>query len=61
MFCEHVAYSSPSHGQESTSGQPVKEAGNEHRLDVLRNGTRYHPDEKEGERADVNWSSPIEL
>lgn len=58
---EHVADGTTSDAQKSASGEAIKEAGNEHCLDVLSNGARDQPDHKKREGHNVDGFSAIEL
>jgi hypothetical protein len=61
MFAEHVAYSPSCYTEKGRASEAIKESRHQHGLHVLGNRARYHPDQKECERADVDESPSIEL
>lgn len=61
MTGEKIPHCSTRHAEERTSRKTVEETGNDHSLDVLRNGARDQPDQEKGKRYDVDVSPSIKL
>lgn len=61
MTREKISHCSTRHAEERTSRKTVEETGNDHSLDVLRNGARDQPDQEKGKRYDVDVSPSIKL
>lgn len=61
MTREKISHCSTRHAEERTSRETIEETGNDHSLDVLRNGARDQPDQEKGKRYDVDVSPSIKL
>lgn len=61
MLCKHVSDRAARYTEKSGPGEPVDEACDQHRLDVVRESAGEHPDEEECEGADVDWPAAVEL
>lgn len=61
MFPKHVTHCSSGYTEESRASETIQEARHQHSLDIRRDRTRNHPDQEEGEGANVDWSSSKEL
>lgn len=61
MPVKQVPDGATSDTEECAAGNTVEETTDDHGFDVLGHRTRDHPDQKEGERKDINISPAIKL
>ena len=61
MPCKEIAHGRACNAEKRTSNKAVKEAADDHGLNVLRHGTWDQPNQKERKRDNVYDSSAIEL